>query len=209
MGAAMVLVVLVLVFPQVVSADSFLSRIRPFVETGAQGGGAIGVEGPTFSHFKAVSEIGVMFDKYRDGVAPKSAFGFAFYAGMGKEDFRIGFKPRVRYRFNRDWAVDVSAGALFASLEGDPYVSDIGFVGGVSLNYSSWLTLKTDVNVVKVEDRPMLEGGKQVGIVDGGQEISLYGGVSLRNKAGWIATFAGTLTFIGVSIVLIAGGSTS
>ncbi len=198
------LLTLSLCLPRPVYAGSILSKMRAIVETGAEAGYAFGVEGPTFSTFRAVNEIGVLFDRMKDKSIPKKAFGITLYSAMGNDDFRIGIKPRLRYQLWPKWSTDLSAGLIFASLEGHPDVSKTGFVGGVSLNYSSWLTLKTDVNVVSVEDRIKYVDGKRVGTKKGGQEISIYGGVSLRNRAGVYATIVGAALFLAFSIIYMA-----
>jgi hypothetical protein len=186
-----------------------LSNARVTIETGAQAGGAFGVEGPTHSTFRGVTEIGVMFDKMPDKSRPKTAFGLVWYGAIGDEDFRMGIKPKIRHQFRPKWSTDISAGYIFSSLESGPYVSQTGLVGGVTLNYSSWLSFKGDVNIVTVEDRPKYFEGEQVGIIEGGREISVYGGASLRNRPGWLATIIGTSTFIAFAIIVMAEGGRS
>jgi hypothetical protein len=196
--------ILSLCLPQPIFAGSMLSKTRAVVETGAQAGYAFGVEGPTHSTFRAVTEIGVMFDRMKDKSKPKKAFGITLYSAMGDDDFRIGLKPRLRYQLHPKWSTDLSAGLIFASLEGHPSVSTTGLVGGIALNYGSWLTLKTDVNIVSVDDRPKYQQGEQVGVIKGGREISVYGGVSLRNRAGVYATVVGAALFLAFAIIYMA-----
>ena len=184
--------------------DAGKPRPRPIIETGAQAGYAFGVEGPTFSTFRAVTEIGVLFDKTPDGRRPKLAFGLTFYSAMGYDDFRMGIKPRLRYRFAPKWSADFSAGALLANLESHPAVSAFGFVGGVSLNYSSWLAFKSDINIVKIDERPVFQQGKQIGITETGYEIAVYTGMSLRNRAGMYATITGVAVFFAYAIIYMA-----
>ena len=189
---------------RVAGQDAGKPKLRPIIETGAQAGYAFGVEGPTFSIFRAVTEIGVLFDKAPDGRRLDRAFGVTLYAAMGYDDFRVGVKPRLRYQFAPEWSADFSAGALLASLESHPAVSSFGFVGGISLNYSSWLTIKSDVNVVKIDERPILRQGRQIGIEEAGYEIAVYTGASLRNRAGVYATLTGAAIFFAYAIIYMA-----
>jgi hypothetical protein len=186
-----------------------LSKARVTIETGAQAGGAFGVEGPTHSTFRGVTEIGLMFDKMPDGSRPQTAFGLVLYGAIGDEDFRLGIKPKLRYRFRPKWSTDISAGYMFASMESGPYVSQTGIIGGITLNYSSWLSFKGDVNVVNVEDRPKNFVGEPVGIIEGGREISVYGGVSLRSRPGVLATIVGTSIFLAFAVIVMAEGGRS
>ncbi|MFH1756239.1 MAG: hypothetical protein ABIA59_11125 [Candidatus Latescibacterota bacterium] len=204
-----VLAVLSLFLPQTISADSIWKKARVTVETGAQIGGAFGVEGPTHSTYRGVTEIGVLFDKLPDKTRRNPVFGLVLYGAIGDEDFRIGIKPKLRYQFRPQWSTDVSAGLIFARMESGPYVSQTGLVGGVTLNYSSWLSFKGDVNVVTVEDRPRFVEGRQAGIIEGGREISVYGGASLRNRAGRMATIVGTASFLALMIIIMAEGGRS
>lgn len=205
------LLVVCLWVPCSVRAESnvSLSTARLTIETGAQAGGAFGVEGPTHSTFRGVTEIGVMFDKLPDKSRPNPAFGLVLYGAIGDEDFRIGIKPKFRFQLRPKWSTDVSAGYIFSSLESGPYVSQTGIVGGVTLNYSSWLSFKADMNVVTVEDRPLTIKGEQAGIIEGGREFSLYGGVSLRDRPGRLATIIGTSAFIAFAIIVMAEGGRS
>jgi hypothetical protein len=184
--------------------DTGKPRPRAIIETGAQAGYAFGVEGPTFSTFRAVTEIGVLFDKTPDGRRADRAFGVTLYTAMGYDDFRIGVKPRLRYQFAPNWSADFSAGALLASLESHPAVSSFGFVGGISLNYSSWLTIKSDVNVVKIDERPIFQQGQQVGVEEAGYEIAVYTGAALRNRAGVYAAVTGAAVFLAYAIIYMA-----
>lgn len=195
--------------PCSICAETIFSKSRVTVETGAQAGGAFGVKGPTHSTYRGVSEIGLMFDKYPDKSRPNPAYGVVLYGAIGDEDFRIGIKPKLRYRFRPKWSTDLSAGYIFTSLESGPYVSQTGIAGGVTLNYSHWLSIKADVNVVSVEDQPRFQEGKEVGIIEGGREISVYGGVSLRNRPGWLATIIGTSTFLAFMVIVMAEGGRS
>jgi len=203
------LIFIAMCLPGIVHAETIFTKARATVETGAQAGGVIGVEGPTHSTFRGVSEIGVMFDRVREGLPPKTTYGVVLYGAIGNEDFRIALKPKLRYRFRPKWSTDITAGYIFASLESGPYVSQTGIAGGATLNYSNWLSFKADVNVVKVEDRPRFEEGKEVGVIKGGHEISVYGGVSLRNHAGWMATVIGTSVFLAFVVIVMAEGGGS
>jgi hypothetical protein len=195
--------------PHAVCAESIFSKARVTVETGAQAGGAFGVKGPTHSAFRGVSEIGLLFDKLPSASQRKTVFGIVLYGAIGDEDFRIGIKPKLRYRLRPEWSTDLSAGYIFASLESGPYVSQTGLVGGVTLNYSNWLSIKGDVNVVTVEDRPRYQGGKEVGTIKGGREVSVYGGVSLRDRPGVLATIIGTSVFLAFIVIVMAEGGRS
>jgi hypothetical protein len=195
--------------PYSVHAESIFSKARVTVETGAQAGGAFGVKGPTHSAFRGVSEIGLMFDKLQGASQRKTVFGVVLYGAIGDEDFRIGVKPKLRYRLRPEWSTDLSAGYIFASLESGPYVSQTGIVGGVTLNYSNWLSIKGDVNVVTVEDRPRYQEGEEVGTIKGGREISVYGGVSLRDRPGVLATIIGTSVFLAFIVIVMAEGGRS
>jgi hypothetical protein len=205
----MCLLLTFLFIPHAVQAESILSKARVTVETGAQAGGAFGVKGPTHSAFRGVSEIGLMFDKFPNASQRKTVFGIVLYGAIGDEDFRIGVKPKLRYRLRPEWSTDLSAGYIFASMESGPYVSQTGIVGGVTLNYSSWLTIKGDVNVVTVEDRPRYQEGEEVGTIKGGREVSVYGGVSLRNRPGVLATIIGTSVFLAFIVIVMAEGGRS
>jgi hypothetical protein len=179
-------------------------RPRPIFETGAQAGHAFGVEGPTFSTFRAVMEVGVLFDKLPGGRHAGRALGFTLYSAMGYDDFRIGVKSRLRCTLAPEWSADFSAGALLASLESHPDVSSYGFVGGLSLNYSSWLAFNGDVNVVKIKKRPVYKRGRQIGTEKAGYEIGVYTGVSLRNRAGVYAAVTGAAVFLAYAVIYMA-----
>jgi hypothetical protein len=209
MRCAICLLSVLLFIPHAVPADTIFSRSRVTVETGAQAGGAFGVKGPTHSAFRGVSEIGLMFDKLPADSSKNPVYGIVLYGAIGDEDFRIGVKPKLRYRFRPEWTTDLSAGYIFASVESGPYVSNNGIVGGITLNYSDWLSIKGDVNVVTVEDRPRFEQGEEVGTIKGGREISVYGGVSLRNRPGVLATIIGSSVFLAFIIIVMAEGGRS
>jgi hypothetical protein len=179
-----------------------------YVETGVEVGGAIGVESPAFSTVRGVSEIGYLWERRRSRDDRGWGYGATLYAGLGAEDMRLGFKPRVRYRFRPNWSLDVSAGVIFATLENEPSVSNTGFVGGLHLNYARWLTLRVDVNVKEVADRTHYRENQPV-LVEGGYETAVYGGVAFRNRAGWVATVVGTATVLAVLLVVVSSGGAS
>jgi hypothetical protein len=179
-----------------------------YVETGVEAGGAVGVEGRSHSSWRAVSEIGYMWERYATGDATGWGGGATFYAALGDEDMRLGLKPRLRYRFRPEWFVDVSAGVIFATLENEPDVSDTGFVGGVSVGYGTWLTLRTDVNVKRVEEWTTFHHNQPV-VHEGGYETAIYAGIALRNRPGWMAMAVGTAVVLGLMVVVIVSGGAS
>lgn len=178
-----------------------------YIETGVQAGGVIGVESVSHSSVRAVSEIGYMF---AGGAEHGTAWGggATVYAGLGREDMRLGIKPRVRYRFRPQWFVDVSAGFIFATLENDLGVSDTGFVGGVHLGYGKWWTLRADVNVKKVDEFRYVTYDPPV-LRESGYETAVYAGLALRNKGGWVAAAVGTAALLGLMVLVVVSGGAS
>jgi hypothetical protein len=179
-----------------------------YVETGLVAGGAVGVESPSHSRVRAVSDFGYMW-----GVNPREdqspwGGGATLYLGLGGEDLRLGFKPRLRYSFGPLWSFDVSAGYIFATSENEPGVSNTGFVGGLHLNRGSWLTLRADVNVKSVESWTTYHHNQPV-VHQGGYETAIYGGLAFRNRAGWVATATGVVVMLGLMMLVLASGGGS
>jgi hypothetical protein len=176
------------------------------VETGVQVGKAFGIEGPSFSPWRVFSEFGYMAEGTPGEEGRAWGGGGTLIVSVGVEDALVGIKPRVRYRFHPEWAVDVSAGLTFVGAEAEPGVSDVGFLGGVHLNYRSWLTFRTEVNVRETVPKnwnwdPSVEPEQ-------GYETSVYAGLALRNTAGWVATGVGVAIFAGLMLAFLSAGAT-
>lgn len=134
------------------------------------------------------------------------SWGLVLHGALGGEDFRIGLKPRLRVPLGGSWSAEVSAGALFSALEGDTRVSQFGFVSGVSLQRGKSISLRGDLHVVHVDRYEFRR--ENVPIVRGpGNEVSLYGGVTFRERAAWIVTTAGALTMGALLLLFIASGA--
>ena len=70
----------------------------------------------------------------------------------------------------------------------------------------TWLTVRTDVNVKKVDDWTTYQNNQPV-VHEGGDEVAVYAGLALRGKAGWIATIAGAAGFLAVMLSIgLSGG---
>lgn len=178
------------------------------VETGMLAGGAIGVESTAFSSWRAIFEPGYVVEFPLPDGAARWGVGATFYGALGGEDMRLGFKPRVRYRFDPAWSLDLSAGLIFATFENEPSVSDTGFAGGLHLNNGRWVTLRADVNVKRVSDREIFRAGETI-TVEGGHEVAVYGGLALRGGAGWKAAAIGGAVFLGLMLFVAASGGAS
>jgi hypothetical protein len=179
-----------------------------YVETGLVAGGVVGAVSPSHSDLRAVSDIGYMWGRRPVPDGSKWGGGLTLYLGLGVEDLRLGLTPRIRYSFRPHWSFGVSAGVIFATLENEPNVSDTGFVGGLHLNYGSWLTLRTDINVKKVDEWTTVHRNQPV-VHPGGYETAVYAGLALRNRPGWVATVAGTAVMLGLMWVVVASGGAS
>ena len=205
---ALIFALAVLIVALGVTTDAACQSRRSHVETGVLVGTAFGVESPSHSTFRAVTDIGLMWENYAADATRGWGGGATFYANLGHEDFRLGFTPRVRYRFRSDWSFDVSAGVIFLTLENEPPVSDHGFVGALHLNYGKSWTLRADVNVKRVDEWTTYQNNQPV-VREGGYETAVYGGVALRSRAGWIATAVGVSAFLALVWYVVASGGVS
>jgi hypothetical protein len=176
-----------------------------YVETGLVVGGVVGAVSPSHSDLRAVSDVGYLWGRRPDPDGSKWGGGVTLYLGLGTEDLRLGLKPRIRYSILHRWSFDVSAGYIFATLENEPNVSDTGFVGGLHLHYGNWVTLRTDVNVKKVDEWTTVHWNQPV-VHAGGYETAVYVGLALRNRPGWVATSVGTAALLGLMLVVLASG---
>ena len=104
---------------------------------------------------RAVTEVGLHWEGEDVRRVGGLSGGLLLYDALGNDDLRVWVRPRLRYRFHPDWSSDISAGLLFAAIEGDIDVSETGFTGGLALHYRDWLSLKTDCHVVDVRHRPL------------------------------------------------------
>jgi hypothetical protein len=179
-----------------------------YVETGLLAGAAVGVESPAHSTVRAVSDLGYLWGRWTEPDGSRWGGGATVYLSLGAEDMRLGITPRVRYSFANDWSFDVSAGYIFATLENEPNVSDTGFAGALHFNYRSWLTLRADVNVKKVDDWTTVHQNQPV-VHEGGYETAIYGGLALRNRSGWVATGVGVGAFLILMWAVVASGGAS
>jgi hypothetical protein len=170
-------------------------------------GGVIGSESRSHSPWRAVTEIGYMWERRAVGDSTGWGGGATIYAGLGRDDLRLGFKPRLRYRFRPEWFVDVSAGVIFYTVENDPDNSDTGFVGGVSVGHGDWFTLRTDVNVKRVDEWTTVHMNQPL-VHEGGYETAVYAGVAARDRAGWMATAVGVAALLALmALVIVSGGA--
>jgi hypothetical protein len=179
-----------------------------YVETGLLAGEAFGVESPSHSTIRAVSDLGYMWGRWPDADGEKWGGGATLYLSLGGEDLRVGFMPRARYSFASRWSFDVSAGYIFATLENEPGVSDTGFAASLHLNEGTWLTVRADVNVKKVDSRTTYQQNQPVEL-EGGYETAVYGGVALRNRSGWVATGVGVGALLALMLLVAASGGAS
>jgi len=193
-------IAMVLTFPTLTAGQSR----GVHVETGLQGGAAFGVEGPSFSTWRAFTEIGYMLESSPNEGGNAWGGGATFLLSVGTDDALLGLKPRVRYRFDPQWSVDVSAGLILAGAESEPGVSTTGFIGGVHLNYGTWLTMRGGVNVRETVSKDW--GWDSSVDPERGYETAVYGGLALREKAGWIATATGAIIFAGFMLAMAASG---
>ena len=174
------------------------------VETGVQAGDTWGVTSPSHSTVRLVGEFGLLLEN-SSKPERRWSWGGVLYGALGGDDFIMAIKPRIHWLWNEDWSSDLTAGYIFATVEGDPRVSDTGFAGGLTLNYGRILTLKGDVNVrqfddwtTTVENVPQLHAG--------GTEVALYGGVSLRERPGWSALGIIALGFAALMLMVVSNG---
>jgi hypothetical protein len=153
-----------------------------------------------FSKDLFVSEVGFLYGALPgDGESPWG-FGGTLFMSVGDNDIRAGIKPRVRCRLTRSLSADVSAGLIMATANNDPGFMDRGFVGGVSLNYSSWFSVRGDVMVRPVEQWRSSHywiGGHEYVDHPAGHEVSFYAGAAFRGRPGGVvlglAVVAGVL----------------
>ncbi len=196
---------IVILFSIHAHAEDEIRPKRLFVETGAEIGTNIGDESRYFSDILWTMEVGYLRGA-RSGESDRGwGFGCNLYTCLGEKDWRFAVKPRIRYRFHPQWAVDLSAGLILSGYGDDPGKIEEGFVGGVGLNYSSWLTVKTELMIKPFQAKEAYDySNRQYYIVEpAGTEISIYSGIALRGKPGWIATGVGTVVIvIGGAIVL-------
>ncbi len=179
-----------------------------FIETGLLAGGATGVESRSFSTFRAFSEVGYMWGKKPGPSGGPWGGGATIYLGLGHEDLRLAFAPRVRYSFSPKWSLDVSAGYIFATSENEPGVSNTGFLGSLNLNQGSWLTYRAEVNVK--EFQPWTTVHQNVPVVhEGGYETAIYGGIAARGRPGWVAAAVGVAALGALMLLVLASGGAS
>lgn len=184
-------------------------EIRPkrlFVETGVEIGTNIGDESRYFSDILWTMEIGYLRGA-RSGESDRGwGFGCNLYTCLGKNDWRFAVKPRIRYRFHPQWATDFSAGLILSGYGDDPGKIEEGFVGGLGLNYSTWLTLKIEMMIKPFQAKEAYDysNGQYYAVEPAGTEVSIYSGIALRGKPGWIATGAGTVVIIVGGIIYIS-----
>jgi hypothetical protein len=179
-----------------------------FIETGLLAGVAAGVEGQSFSTFRAFTEVGYMWGKKPDPAGGRWGGGATLYLGLGHEDLRLALAPRVRYSFSPDWSLDVSAGYIFATSEGEPGVANTGFLGSLNLNQGGWLTYRAEVNVKEVQ--PWTTVHQNVPVEhEGGYETSIYGGLAARGRPGWVAAGIGVAAVFALMLLVLASGGGS
>jgi hypothetical protein len=184
-------------------------EIRPkrlFVETGAEIGTNVGDESRYFSNILWTMEVGYLRGARWGESDHGWGLGCNLYTCLGEKDWRFAVKPRIRYRFHPQWAVDLSAGLILSGYGDDPGRIEEGFVGGLGLIYSSWLTVKTELMIKPFQAKEEYDySNHQYFIVEpAGTEVSIYSGVALRGKPGWIATGVGTAVIIVAGIVMIS-----
>jgi hypothetical protein len=191
-------------------ASMAAAETRWTIETGLVVGGRVGrIVGPTHSSIRAVTDFGFLRTGARSPDAPAGAgWGVVFHGALGGDDMRLGVKARIRVPLNREWSAEPSSGILFGVIEGDPRVSSSGFVGGLSLQRSSAFSLRGDVEVVHV-DRYWIVQENVPRYRGPGHEVSVYGGVTLRERAGWIATASGALAMGAVLLLFLLSGGAS
>jgi len=203
-----------------------VAETRWTIESGFVVGGAIDLEGPTHSHYRAILDLGFL-DVPDDATpvegsrsaAPSASdrdpgrrspatrgWGLVAHGSLGREDMRLGLKSRVRFPIGSAWGMELSAGPLVAALEGDLRVSGTGFVGGASLQRGRSLSLRADVHVVHVDAFTIGRDGIPVPLGPG-HEVSLYGGLTFRDRAGWAFTGAGLAVLATMTALVIAAGS--
>jgi len=177
-------------------SDHSNCRRRPkiaYVESGILLGTASGVESYAFSHLAGVMEVGLLFGA-RTGRSSNGwgIGGTGFFAG-GANDFRGGFKPRIRYRFTPGFATDFSAGPFWTLPIDGGHNPDRGYLASVAFQLGSWFTLRGDFQTRPVPSwstyNPYTGERTQV---PGGNENAVYVGFALRNRPGWTATMLGT-----------------
>jgi hypothetical protein len=185
-------------------ADDEIRPKRLFVETGAEVGTNVGDESRFFSYALWTMEVGYLRGA-RSGQSDRGwGLGCTLYTCLGEKDWRFAVKPRLRYRFHPRWAVDLSAGLILSGFGDDPGRIEEGFVGGVGLNYHSWLTLKTELMAKPFQAKEAYDPhwGKVSVVEPAGTEVAIYGGVALRGKPGWIATGVGSVAILIGTIVV-------
>ena len=172
-------------------------RRRFYVEAGFAYGSNLGSRSRLFSPGLAMFDLGYLRGARFGQSDRRWGYGGTLCFAAGEGDHRLAVRPRVRYRFHPDWAADVSAGLIFSSITNDPGYIDKGFIGGLSLHYSSWLTLKTEMMV-----RPAYTPGYDY--LPDENEVAVYGGIALRGAAGEWTTGVGLGTYAVVMILYAA-----
>ena len=183
--------------PELAWADA-----RWTIESGLVAGGALGVEGATHSPVRGVVDFGFLLEP--DGRESRG-WGLTLHGALGKEDMRLGVRPRVRIPLSATWAVEGAAGVLLAAIEGDPRVSPFGFTGGLSFQYKRVLSLRSDLQIVHVDEWQTVHRNVPR-VHPEGNEVSLYGGVAFRDWAGWTFTALGVAGFLALTALILSTG---
>lgn len=196
-------------------SDHSSCRRRPklaYVESGLLLGTASGTESYAFSHLTGVMEVGILAGA-RSGRSNRGwGIGVTGFFGGGTEDFRGSIKPRIRYRFNPGFAIDLSGGPLWTLDIDGGRNPDRGYLASVAFQLGSWFTLRGDYQTRPVpawSTRDPHTG--EPSEIPGGDEEAIYVGMALRDRPGWAATIVGTgavaaLYLLAVAIVLGGGG---
>lgn len=173
--------------------------LRFLFETGVRAGAAAGVESPAFSTWRVNTDIGLLLEQGGNSSLPFDA-GITLHLTLGDEDMPIALKPRIRFELGERWTADLSAGPILTTLEAESYVASGGVIGGVMLIYEDWLALGADILSRSIGDRTRYENGLPAGIIEGGREYGIYGGVTMTGRAGTAATIVWWTVFLAFAL---------
>jgi hypothetical protein len=199
-------------FSEIESISKIKQESLVYIEAGVEGGGPNqGAESEFYSKTFLVIDMGYLSGERAKPERPRWGFGGTIMTAMSDQDFRMGAKARVRYRINRHFSADVTAGPMLTSWN-DGLIN--GFVGGVSFNAGRFLTLRSEYMTYEVapwrEDNYSFPTGHQCIQHPGGYEKVWYNGVALRGGMGWATATVGTgLMFLYLIAALSALGSSN
>jgi hypothetical protein len=183
-----------------------------YVESGILMGEVSGAQSYAFSRVVGVMEVGLLAGARTGRSRQGWGIGATGFFGGGANDFRLGFKPRIRYRFTPGFATDVSAGPFWTlPIDGGQKI-DRGYLASVAFQLGTWFTLRGDFQTRPVPGLSSYNHytGERTQ-APGGDETAVYVGMALRDRPGWAATMIGTATvaslfLLAMAIVLGSGG---